>query len=99
MVLFPAPAGPSMATTIHFCVFSAKSQDNKRRAPVRGMGYSETSTNERIDNTHVDFGRLVGQALSPRRFRLSIRAQLGQVRYCLTCLGVKRYLACFGPRQ
>ncbi len=63
MVLFPAPAGPSMATTIHFCVFSAKSQDNKRRASASGNEGSkrirtisprrETSTNERIDNTHA----------------------------------------------
>jgi hypothetical protein len=35
MVLFPAPAGPSMATTMRFCIVSAKKQDNKRRTGGR----------------------------------------------------------------
>src|ERR1035438_7509212 len=38
MVLFPAPAGPSMATTMCFCIVSAKNQDNKWRTGERGMG-------------------------------------------------------------
>src|ERR1035437_2843971 len=44
MVLLPAPAGPSMATTIRFCVVSAKKQDNKRRTARSGSeGLERTS--------------------------------------------------------
>src|ERR1035437_1768002 len=44
MVLLPAPAGPSMATTIRFCVVSAKKQDNKRRTARAGSeGLERTS--------------------------------------------------------
>src|SRR5450759_590678 len=36
MVLFPAPASPSIATTMRFCVVSAKNQNNKWCGPRSG---------------------------------------------------------------